>query len=27
LPIARLLKKFKDEDPPPQPKLAITCIV
>ena len=23
LPIARLLKKFKDEDPPPQPKLAI----
>ena len=24
LPIAQLLKKFKDEDPPPQPKLAIT---
>jgi hypothetical protein len=23
LPISRLLKKFKDEDPPPQPKLAI----
>ena len=23
LPIARLLKKFKEEDPPPQPKLAI----
>jgi hypothetical protein len=23
LPIARLLKKFKDKDPPPQPKLAI----
>jgi hypothetical protein len=23
LPITRLLKKFKDEDPPPQPKLAI----
>ena len=23
LPIARLLKKFKDEDPPPQPKLAV----
>ena len=23
LPIARLLKKFKDDDPPPQPKLAI----
>jgi len=26
LPIARLLKKFKDDDPPPQPKLAIPVL-
>jgi hypothetical protein len=26
LPIARLLKKFKDKDPPPQPKLAILVL-
>ncbi len=26
LPIARMLKKFKDEDPPPQPKLVIPVL-